>query len=445
MRLTMHERQALTKVFISKYHYASRKEKIMILNEFIDYTGYNRNYAARILRTGQTKNKSKSKKNKKKRTPVYNTDVKTALVRIWETSDFICGKRLVAIIPALLAKFEQFNEYSFNDPVKEKLKTISAATIDRLLKPSRKGLGRHGTSTTKSTTYLIDRIPVKTFGEWLHSPVGHTQVDLVAHNGGNVYGGFLYTLNTTDVSTSWTICTLVQDKTMPEMLKALSSMEESFPFPIRGIHSDNGSEFINDSVLEFTRENHIEFTRSRPYKKNDNPHVEQKNNSILRRNTGYLRYDQPEHGEVLQELYGYLNLFVNYFQPTVILREKHRIGSKSIRKYDSPQTPYQRILARNDVPEPVKRKIKKIYRDLNPVDLKRKINDCQSRLIKMAAPVRKPFEIVKVRRKKEMKHPMPQWRRETIATNPNPFLERQRKVELQRAAETVWNKRKANN
>ena len=294
---------------------------------------------------------------------------------------------------------------------------------------------------TKSTRYLIDRIPVKTFGEWKETPAGFTQLDLVAHNGGNVYGGFLYTLNSTDVGTSWTVCTLVQDKTMPEMIKALYSMQESFPFPIRGIHSDNGNEFINDSVLAFTEKYHIVFTRGRPYRKNDNPHVEQKNNSVLRRNTGYLRYDQPEHADTLKELYGHLNLYVNYFQPTMILIEKHRIGAKAIRKYDTPKTPCQRLLERSDVSDDIKQKIKKIYDGLNPAELKRKINDCQSKLIRMAAPIRKPLEPVRIRRKKEMKHTVPVWRREMIASNPNPFLERQRIEEMRRAAELVWDKR----
>lgn len=436
----MSDRKSLAKVFIEKYRYASKREKIIILNEFIDYTQFNRSYATRVLRNSTASKNSNIIKSKRQPTPCYNNDVKIAVEKIWEISDYICGKRLVSIIPEMISKFKKFKEYDITDPVKEKLNKISAATIDRLLAPSRKSLGRqHGASMTKSTSYLIDRIPVKTFGEWKETPVGFTQLDLVSHNGGNVYGGFLHTLNTTDVATSWTICMLVQDKTMPEMVNALCGMEKSFPFPIKGIHSDNGSEFINDSVLDFSKNHHLVFTRGRPYKKNDNPHVEQKNNSIIRRNTGYLRYDQPEHGEVLKELYSYLNLYVNYFQPTMILVEKHRIGAKAIRKYDIPKTPYQRLLDRIDVSGDVKQKIKKIYADLNPVELKRKINDCQKRLIRMAAPFRKPLAPVNIRRKKEMKHTLPVWRREIIASNPNPFIERQRMEELRRASELVWN------
>jgi hypothetical protein len=435
----MSDRKAITKVFVERYRYAFKLEKAYILNEFIDYTGFNRHYAARVLRDAI--NGIKKTTHARKHKAFYDQDVKSVLEKLWGITDYICGKRFVVIIPELIRKSEQFHEFDISVNIKEKLEKISASTIDRILKPNRNNLGRKGTSMTKGTRYLIDRIPVKTFGEWKNSPAGFTQVDLVAHNGGNVFGGFLYTLDATDIHTSWTVCTLLQDKTMEEMLSALDSMRVSFPFPLRGIHSDNGSEFINDSVLSFADKHHLTFTRGRPYKKNDNPHVEQKNNSILRRNTGYLRYDKPEHGSALKELYGYLNLYVNYFQPTMILLEKHRIGAKAIRKYDKPKTPYQRVLESDTVAEKLKEAIRSIYYNLNPAELKRKINECQSRLIRMAAPIRAPLEVVKIRRKKEVKHTTPTWRREMSPTNPNPFLERQRLEEMRRATELVLSQR----
>ena len=437
MRLTMNEKKSITKVFLDRYRYASKHEKMLILNEFIEYTGYNRNYASRVLRTRTTTEIIHHNPALRKHTPCYDDEVKSALEKIWGVSDYICGKRLVSIIPELLIKFDQFREFDIPEDTKNKLLKISASTIDRVLTPSRKKQGRKGSSMTKGTRYLIDRIPIKTFTEWKDSPPGFTQLDLVAHNGGNVYGGFLYTLDTTDISTSWTVCTIVYDKSMPAMLEALYSMLDCFPFPVKGIHSDNGSEFINDSVLSFSEKEEMIFTRGRSYKKNDNAHVEQKNNSILRRNTGYLRYDKPEHAEVLKELYGYLNLYVNYFQPTMILLENHRVGAKAIKKYDKPRTPYQRVLELSSISDKVKNKIKKIYHELNPVELKRKINDCQSRLIRMAAPIRMPLEPVNIRRKKEVKHTTPISRRESNSGYPNPFLERQRLVELRRASEKL--------
>jgi hypothetical protein len=154
-----------------------------------------------------------------------------------------------------------------------------------------------------------------------------------------------------------------------------------------------------------------------------------------------LRYDRPEHGAALKELYGYLNLYVNYFQPIMMLVEKHRIGAKSIKKYDLPRTPYQRLLERKDVLASVKAQMRRTYKSLNPAELKRKINDCQKRLIRSAAPLRAPTKLVKVRRPKEIKHTTPRWRRDRLADLPNPFLERQRIEELRRAADSIQTKR----
>lgn len=438
MRLTMDERKSLTKVFRERYQFATKLEKTLILSEFISYTGFNRNYATRALRN--TKSQSKSKTVRKKPKPLYDEPVKLVLEKLWKLADCICGKRLVSVLPELINKSLQFQELTITDEEKQKLETISPATIDRLLRSCKKS--PKGSSMTKSTHYLIDRIPIKTFTEWENSPAGYTQMDLVAHNGGNVFGGFLFTLTMTDIHSSWTICTLAKDKSMQVINDALTVALEAFPFPLRGIHSDNGSEFINDTVLTFGEKYKLIFTRGRPYKKNDNPHVEQKNNSIVRRNTGYLRYDQQEHAEVLNELYKYLNLYVNYFQPVMILLEKHRIGAKAIRKYDKAKTPYIRILESDTVSEDVKNSIKAIYKDLNPAELKRKINECQAKLIHMAAPIRVPAQPVKIRRKKQMQHTLPVGQRERSKANSNQFIQRQNLEEMRRATERVLSKRK---
>lgn len=430
----MQEKKTIIKIFSLKYKISTKYFKSKILDEFIYYTGFNRTYAARLLKNHPSPNLNKHRKTKEN---YYNYEVVFALEKIWKFLDFLCGKRLVVVLPSIIDKLKQFNEFDLTKDVKEKLLNISASTIDRLLKPAKIRLGRRNPSMTKGTTYLIDKIPVKTFGEWKNIQPGHVQLDLVSHHGGNVFGGFYYTLTATDVHSSWTICTLVNDKSKDEMLKGIQTMLASFPFPVNGIHSDNGSEFINDAVLNFTVKNGLIFTRGRPYKKNDNPHIEQKNYSILRRNTGYLRYDRPEHAQTLIELYSYLNLYTNYFQPTMILKEKHRIGAKGIRKYDQPKTPYLRILDCAAVSPLVKKQIQAIYFSLNPFDLKRKINSCQARLIRSAAPVRKPLEPVNIRRKKEVKFNLPAKRRDLSPVLPNPFLERQKLEEMKRAVELL--------
>jgi len=439
MTLDIVERRAMVKVFRRKYRYAEKLQKSQIIEEFIEFTGFNRNYASQVLR-GHYDYK-KSEKKKRKRIAYYDSEVVLHLEKIWKILDYICGKRMVKILPEIIRKLEQFNEIDLTTPVKEKLCKISASSIDRLLRPAKRRLGRKGTSTTKQPRYLIDRIPIKTFTEWQDSQPGFAQLDLVSHNGGNVFGGFFHTLNTTDVCTGWTNLNLVKDKTKLRMLKSLICIKNSLPFPLLGIHSDNGAEFINETVLAFTEKYGIEFTRGRPYKKNDNPHVEQKNYSVIRRNTGYLRYDKPEHASTLKEMYTYINLYVNYFHPIMILKEKHRQGAKSIRKYDEPKTPYQRILERKEIISDVKNGMRIIYEELNPAELRRKINECQSVLIQSAAPYkkRKPENI---RRKKELPHTVSPGRRDgLIKQNPNPFLEKQKIEEMRRAIKTLDNGR----
>lgn len=440
MELTLSERKALIKVFAKKYLYGTKKEKAFILDEFVELTGFNRNYAARVLRNYKEGVRKKQKK-KSGRHKYYDENVNTAIEKIWETLDYICSKRLVTALPAIINKLEQFREIKLDKTTKKKLLKISASTIERILKQAKKRLGRKTTSTTRQPRYLIDKIPIKTFGEWQDTPVGFTQLDLVAHNGGNVFGGFFYTLTTTDICTTWTNCILVKNKTKLQMLKSLINMRKSFPFPIKGVHSDNGAEFINETVFTFTEKYNIEFTRGRPYKKNDNPHIEQKNCSVLRRNTGYLRYDKPDHMAILKDLYSHLNLYVNYFLPTMVLIEKHRVGAKSVRKYDKPKTPYQRLLEISEVPSSIKKGIRKIYKHLNPVELKRKINECQRQLIQSAAPFMKPEKPIKIRRRKEIKHTLPKGRRNTSPAKPNPFLERERIEKLRKNANLVWSER----
>jgi hypothetical protein len=226
------------------------------------------------------------------------------------------------------------------------------------------------------------------------------------------------------------------------MLKALIRLRKMLPFPLLGIHSDNGAEFINETILAFTDRNKIQFTRGRPYKKNDNPHIEQKNYSVVRRNTGYLRLDKQEHADIVRSLYLDLNLYNNFFLPVMILKEKHRIGSKSIRKYDEPKSPFRRLLDRKDISKEIKINLRNTFEKLNLFELKNQINTWQNEFVKLAAPIRNPIEKVKVRRKKGIVHTIPKWRREVNSDTKNPFLERQRVEEMRRAAEQVWEKRK---
>ncbi|MDV6237506.1 DDE-type integrase/transposase/recombinase [Leptospira ellisii] len=440
MRLNLRERQMVTKIFKERYRWAFKKEKTLILNEFVEVTGYHRCYARTLLR-GINEKKPTLKKPRKK-PPIYDDEVRKALEFIWEVLDRICSRRMKAAIPEILKQIEHLQNYPLKKYTKSKLLSISPSTIDRLLKPIRFKFRGRGTSTTRQPRFLIDKIPIKTFGEWKDSTPGFTQVDLIAHNGGNVYGGFFSTLCATDVCTGWTVCILVKNKTEFQMLKAFSNLRKAFPFPLLGFHSDNGSEFINDTILRFAVKYRLTFTRGRPHKKNDNPHIEQKNYSVVRRNTGYLRLDKPEHAEHVKALYSHLNLYNNFFLPIMILIEKHRIGSKGIRKYDEPKSPYRRVLERKEISKITKKELNSLYESLNIFELKEKINHLQSQIVRSAAPIRNPIEKVRIRRKKGITHTTPVWRREMNSETKNPFIERQRLEELRRATEKVWNNRK---
>jgi len=396
--LTMREKKALTAEIQNRYNKATKKAKAVILDEFTVNTSYNRNYAARILRLkvgkviGYTKMGGKKikyvigkRKRKKYRKPrIYTYDVFLALRKIWTIFDFICSKRLAPFMGEAVEKLEKHKEIDLTDKVREKLLNISASTIDRLLRSEkdkfRLGKGRSG---TKPGTLLKNSIPIRTFADWNDAVPGFTEVDLVGHDGGNVSGDYIQSLNFTDIATCWDETAACKNKAQVHVFKAIKIVSARFPFKIAGIDSDNGSEFINDIMLRYCIENKITFTRSRPYKKNDSCFVEQKNYSVVRRNVGYSRYDTEEELSILNELYIYLGHYTNYFQPVVKLVSKTRTGSRVTKKYDIAKTPFRRVLESEYIDDKIKERLKIQYDSLNPADLKRKISKLQDKLLKL--------------------------------------------------------------
>jgi hypothetical protein len=251
----------------------------------------------------------------------------------------------------------------------ERLKHIRPATINRLRDkwgPRRSKSRRH----TKPGTLLKSQIPIRTWADWNEDRPGFTEMDWVAHDGGNARGDYAQTLDFTDIKTGWTECVAVRNKAQKYVFEAIRHARRRLPFPLLGVDSDNGSEFINDELdLE-----HITFTRSRSGHKNDNAHVEQKNWSVVRRFVGDLRYDTPAQLKVLNQLYKVLHLYINFFLPVMKLREKVRVGSKTKRVYDKPQTPYARVLASPQVSAPSKAKLRATYQQLDVVALKQQID-----------------------------------------------------------------------
>jgi hypothetical protein len=392
----MRQKKAITRR--KRYQKARKKEKTVILNEFIQLTGYNRCYACQVLNVKKEKvlgylniagkrvrlvrDKRKIKREKKK---IYDQDVLVALKEIWKICDYICSKRLAPFLSEIIPVLERWGEIKLNLKVREKLWKISAATIDRLLSDTRKRYRIKGRSTTKPGTLLKKSIPIRTFADWDEKVPGFFEVDLVSHDGGAVRGDFAQSLNFTDIATGWVEMIAVKNKAQVWVFGGIEEIKERLPFSILGIDSDNGAEFINAHLLRYCKKEQITFTRSRPYRKNDSCFVEQKNWSVIRRAVGYGRYDTDKELNILNELYSYLRLYSNLFQPVRKLIKKERIGSKLIKRYDEAKTPYRRVLASPDIEDEIKVKLKNQYAMLNPAELKRKITKLQNRLLKLNA------------------------------------------------------------
>jgi len=379
--LNLCERQAVVRELAEHYRRAGKRDKGKLLDHLQALTGYSRSYAARAFRTAGNANKQRGGHRPGSGRKRYYDDVVQDLQRIWAILDFPAGKRLAPFLPEIIPVLEHHKEIELLPGVRSKLLTISAATIDRLLAPERKRLQLKGRSGTKPGSLLKNNIPIKTFADWDDTQPGFIEVDLVAHDGGNSRGDYAQTLDAVDVATGWTETRAVKNKAQRWVFEALQDMITAFPFPILGIDSDNGSEFINAHLIRYCSQHHITFTRSRPYRKNDNCHVEQKNWSVVRKTVGYLRYDQPEQLELLNQLYGVLRLYTNYFQPVLKLIKKERHGAKVKKKYDQAQTPYQRVLVSPQIPEDRKIALKEQYFMLNPASLKRQITNLQEELI----------------------------------------------------------------
>lgn len=353
-----------------RYSRASKAEKGRILDEFVATTGYHRKYAIWLLRHGPPPVPTGYRRVR----IVYGQAVKQALTQVWEISGRLCSRRLHPFLPDILDTLERHRELVLPAVTKALLLSVSRATIDRLLKPARARHAQRGLSLTKPGPLLKKAIPIRTSADWDDAQAGFLELDLVAHCGDSAAGEYLYTLDTVDVSTGWSECVAVPNRGQHAVFEALQLIRHRLPFPLRGIDSDNDSAFINDHLYRYTRKEGITFTRSRPYKKNDQAHIEQKNWSVVRRLVGYDRYTSTRALAHMNALYDALRLYVNFFQPSMKLVAKRRVDSKVRKTYDSAQTPCQRVLRSPDVDDACKESLGRIYLDLNPVALRRHID-----------------------------------------------------------------------
>jgi len=368
------KREYLEAIYL-RYKMASRKDKAIILDEFCTTCGYHRKHAIRLLK--KFTRFIKPKKRKRGRRPLYSKEVIVKpLKKIWLSANLPCSKRLKAVLPLWLPGYVQ--EYGgLPAEVTEALIAISPATIDRLLKPVRVKYKGRGRSTTKPGTLLRKQIPIKT-NQWDESRPGFLEADTVAHSGTSMAGMFAFTIDCVDIATGWTEQRAVWGKGETDVLAQIRDIEVSLPFPLLGFDSDNGKEFLNYHLLRhFTeRQQRVQFTRSRAYHKDDNSHVEQKNWTHVRQWLGYHRFDIPEIVPLLNTLYKTeWRLFHNFFCPSVKLIAKQRIASKTIKRYDNPKTPYQRVMDSPDIDPSIKQKLTILFKTLNPFHLRKAMED----------------------------------------------------------------------
>jgi hypothetical protein len=381
----MTERRAVVRQMAARYRRAGKKDKGRLLDELVALTGYNRRYAMGVLGSVAPKAAAARKRpSARERERLYDAPVLAGLRRIWVIMDCICGKRLSAVLPETIAALERAGELRLDASTRRKLQTISAASIDRLLRPERQRLSLRGRALTKPGTLLRHQIAVRTFAEWDHSRPGFVEIDLVGHDGGVGSGDFCQSLNVTDVASGWTEAQAVLNKAQVWVFEALQDLRARLPFALQGIDSDNGSEFINHHLVRYAEQEKITFTRGRAWKKNDGCFVEQKNYSIVRRAVGYARYEGHRGVRVLNALYGELRLYTNFFLPVMKLVAKERHGAKVKKTYDRPCTPYQRLLRSQALSASAKRELRAQYAALNPAQLKRNICRLQSQLLKLA-------------------------------------------------------------
>ena len=349
-----------------------KKKRGELLTEAAKRTKLNRKYLMDKLKPKSNLDKLASER--RKREQYYDNSVKPALVRMWKIFDHACGQRLETSLRDETDRLRMQNELVCSDIVAEKLKQMKSATIDRKLKHT-KQIELAKTKYKKKHPLLYQSIPVKVFAEQDRGSVGNIQIDLVEHCGASTSGQFVNTLNNTDISSGWSEQEAIMGKSQENTNIGIDSARKRFPFPWKEMHSDGGAEFINDHLYRYSVGTELGFSRSRPYKKNDNCLVEQKNNTHVRRLVGYLRYDTQEEQDMLNDLYrNEMHFYKNFFQPQNKLILKERIGGKIHRVYDKAKTPFKRLLESPEISEDKKQELKSIYQSLNPAELKRNID-----------------------------------------------------------------------
>jgi hypothetical protein len=369
-----------------RYTAAATKDKRRILEEFIAATGYHEKSAIRVLNSPP----GPKSRQTRRRPSLYDEAARGALIVLWEASDRVCGKRLKALLPILLPALERNGHLKLEEELRSKVLSMSAATIDRLLQ-----MPRRATRTKKPARTLPEprrRIKMRTFADWNEPLPGSMEMDLVAHCGEVNRGSYVHSLVLTDVASGWTEAAPLVARDATLVVETLERIRVGLPFALRALDVDNGSEFVNNTLIEYCLSHGIELTRSRPYRKNDQAWIEQKNGAVVRKLLGYRRLEGLAAARAMTRLYAAARLFVNFFQPSFKLAAKQRDGAKVTKRYHPPQTPCERLLQAESTPMAVRSKLGEIAAELDPLKLLEEMRAVQAYLAALADGETPPLE-----------------------------------------------------
>ena len=388
-RISMATRDELIAATAARYAASDKRHRGLILDEFTSISGFHRKHASRLLRLGPSTSRSGPRPSRR----LYDAATREALVLFWEASDRVCGKRLRAMLPMLVVAMERHGHVALAPDVRTGILAMSAATIDRSLRPVR-AAGATGRRTPNRPSAAVRRVvPVRTFTDWGDPSPGFFEADLVAHSGPSASGSFIQTLVLTDIATGWTEFAPLLFREQRLLTEVLAIMKAQMPMGILGLDTDNDSVFMNETVLAWCAQEKAEFTRSRPYKKNDQAWVEPKNGAVIRRLVGYRRYQGIAAAQLLAELYATARLFVNVFQPSFKLASKERTGARVTKRYHAPATPCRRLMAHPSTSVATKDQLMALETSLDPVALLARLRMLQSKLVALSDGI--TLEVVK--------------------------------------------------